>query len=97
VTATKNAGGARLENSCDMEYNVFVNIERASVAHDGGVVTASAAKGEIEFAAAHGRGEGHKVAVTKNVRGTRMEKLAAWNTMFLRAKHGRAWHAKTAL
>ena len=74
MTATKNSGDARLENSCDMEYNVFVNIERASVAHDGGVVTASTAKGEIEFAAARERGEGHGVMMAKNASGARLEK-----------------------
>jgi len=48
-----DAGGAGVGKCGGVEYNVFANIVRAGAACDGGVVTASAEKGEIEFAVAY--------------------------------------------
>jgi len=49
---TESVGSARLEKSGGTEYLVFTGIAQTGAAREGGAVTASAAKGEIEFAAA---------------------------------------------
>jgi len=47
----KNAGDSKLEKSGAAEYIAFANIAQTGTARENEAVTASVARGEIEFAA----------------------------------------------